>query len=240
LIRSAGIIACSQTLTHPKYPFVSLYDKNPSLQDILASHSTGDFRLDLSLSMYLSSDILDVLQAMRAYTMTVEAYHKGAPLGIEGHKLCDQRNLIQWHVLSLPAASQLAMDFLTSHPLYETCRISAVIFSLGVTFPLPPENAPLSILAKLLRVELCRFEDDMIWSCPVAIRVLCWALTLGGMAAEGARDREWFVSKLKAISPRHALSGWVAVKSVLKSVVWLDCACEFGGNKLWDEALYMR
>jgi len=116
------------------------------------------------------------------------------------------------------------MDILTSHPLYEMCRIAAIIFSLGVTFPLPPENAPLSILAKLLWIELRRFDDDMIWSCSVAIRILCWALTLGGVATEGTRDRQWFVSKIKAISSRHALFTWDAVKCVLGSIVWLDCA----------------
>ena len=76
-IQSASILASSQTLSYPKFPFVSLYDKQLSLQDVRIYQSTSDLQLDISLSMYLPYDIIDVLQAMRAYTITIEAYHEG-------------------------------------------------------------------------------------------------------------------------------------------------------------------
>jgi hypothetical protein len=209
-----------------------------TLQDIISSQPLeGKPGLDPLFASSLSTEMEQVFQAIRAYASIVETYQEGGHFGMDGSIMCDQRNLIQWHLMSLLPASQLGPVFLQSHPIYEACRISAMIFGVGVTFPLPPETAPLSTLAKLLQIELQQHDQNIAWSSLAAVRVLFWAFTLGGIAATGTHNREWFVAELKQLALLHRLNTWDDLKPILKTVLWLDCACDSAGKKLWNEVI---
>jgi hypothetical protein len=149
--------------------------------------------------------------------------------------MCDQRNLIHYHLLSLPPANHLSPD--QSSPVYEACRISALIYSVGVLFPIPAVGSPIQRLAILLQQELAGkdlFEEYA--SKGNEYSLLIWILAMGSIAASNIpAERAWFVQKLAEVNRQAAISSWTQFKSLLTSILWLDCACDRAGEKLWDE-----
>jgi hypothetical protein len=232
-------MAASQTLQPPPFPFTSLRGSEITLQDIINSpYLESKTRLDPLVTLNLTIEMENVFEAIRAYTSIIDSYQEGSLFGVDESIICDQRNLVQWHIIALPPASQFIDNFLQSHPIYEACRLSVMIFGVGVTFPLPAKTTPLSTLARLLQIELQQYDQNIAWiSSPVAVRVLFWVFTLGGIAATGTFNRKWFVSKLKKLALLHGLTTWDDLRPNLKSVLWLDCACDVPGEQLWNEVM---
>jgi hypothetical protein len=198
--------------------------------------------LDPMAAISVTTEMNEVLVAMRAYASTAAAYQDGIQNGFTTavDAMCDWRNLIQWHLLSLPPASQLGPNFGQTHPLYEISRIAALIFGVGVTFPLPFQNAPMPILVRSLQSELREYARTVTLSSWAALHVLLWAITLSGIAATGTADRVWYIDKLTELANANELRTWGDLKMILKSILWLDTACDWAGEKLWDEAMKMR
>jgi hypothetical protein len=180
-------------------------------------------------------ELVEVFQVMKAYTSIVKKYQDGSITEPDLYRICNQRNFVQYRLLSLLPAQNLDQDFRTSHPVYEICRLAGLIFGVGVIFPLPAQTAPLPTLVKLLQAELQepRLESD--WWFPDAVGVLIWVLTLGGIAATGLPNRIWFVATLGRVTARSGLARWRDLKPVLDQILWLDSACDFGGQQLWEE-----
>jgi hypothetical protein len=172
---------------------------------------------------------------MKAYTSIVEKYQDESTTKPDPCRLSNQRNFVQYRLLSLPPAGKLDQDFRKRHPVYEICRLAGLIFGVGVIFPLPAQTAPLPTLLKLLQAELqeSRLESD--WWLPDSVGVLIWVLTLGGIAATGLPNRTWFVAALGRVTARSGLARWRDLKPVLDQILWLDSACDFGGQQLWEE-----
>jgi hypothetical protein len=184
-----------------------------------------------------TTELAEVFQAMKAYTSIVEKYQDGSTTEPDLRRISDQRNFVQHRLLSLPPAGKLDQDFRKSHPVYEICRLAVLIFGVGVIFifPLPARTAPLPTLVRLLQAELQESSFESDWWFPDAVEVLIWVLTLGGIAATGLPNRTWFVAALGRVSACSGLSRWRDLKPVLDGILWLDCACDFGGQQLWEE-----
>jgi hypothetical protein len=150
-------------------------------------------------------------------------------------RITNQRNLVQYHLLSLPPAGQFDKNFRKRYPVYEACRLAGLIFGVGVTFPLPAQTAPFSTLVRFLQAELQASGLESTWPCRDAVRILLWVLTVGGIAATGFPERAWFVATLGRVIARSRLSRWQDLKQVLEPMPWLDSACGYAAKKLWDE-----
>jgi hypothetical protein len=182
-----------------------------------------------------TAELAEVFQAMKAYTSIVEKYEDGSTTEPDLCRICNQRNFVQHCLLSLLPAGKLDQDFRKSHPVYEICRLTGLIFGVGVIFPLPAQTAPLPTLVRLLQTELQESSLESDWWFLDAVKVLIWVLTLGGIAATGLPNRTWFVAALGRVSARSGLARWQDLKLVLDQMVWLDSACDFGGEQLWEE-----
>jgi hypothetical protein len=151
--------------------------------------------------------------------------------------LADQRNMTQYTLLSLPPANQIMPYF--SHPsyasTYEASRVAAIIFGVGVVFPIPAKNTPLHNLALQLQSVLRQPDAAALWSSPKSRMVLLWVLTLGAIAARDSPARAWFVSMLGATVRRSGLSSWADLKNLLNMMIWYDVACDEAGEALWLE-----
>jgi hypothetical protein len=197
-----------------------------------------EYRFTLLCKIGFTVEMVEVFQAIKTYTSIVEKYQDGSTTEPDLCRINNQRNFVQHRLLSLLPARNLDQDFHTSHPVYEICRLAGLIFGVGVIFPLPAQTAPLPTLVKLLQAELqeqeSRLESD--WWFPDAVGVLIWVLTLGGIAATGLPNRTWFVAALGRVTACCGLSSrWRDLKPVLDGILWLDCACDFGGQQLWEE-----
>lgn len=149
--------------------------------------------------------------------------------------LCDSRNSLQWHIMSLAPASQLGIVPSDVTPGYETYRIALMIFGVGVVFPLPAQSAPLPKLVRLLQLELQSSPGSRTELPSIRSNIHLWCLFMGGIAATGTQEREWFVAELRRFCEHDAvsISTWDEVRVILKSVLWLDTACDSGGKDLW-------
>lgn len=209
-----------------------------SLSDIIDYQPfRGHQQPDRILAIDLPRGLAETLQAMRAYVSIVEAIEDGFHSSRDMSVICDMRNLIQHCLMSLPPASQRGAIFISTHPAYETCRIAAVIFGIGVTFPLYAETSPLRTLVKLLQFELLQQEENGEFSSDACAEFLLWALILGGIAATETSYRSWFVWKTRKVALDNGICDWYHLKRIVRSILWMDCACDLEGFKMWNEAM---
>ncbi|CAI7617132.1 unnamed protein product [Penicillium crustosum] len=236
-ISFSDIMSCSVLCVHPCFDFWPL----------------ADYRLGLSIQELLGFGPSDVdqgfarLQAIGATRQMAEAFQavhtyigiiKASPnVTHDVSLLVDQRNLTQHTLLCLAPASELHTFF--SHPThaatYEACRLAALIFGVGVLFPIPAQNTPLNTLARRIQSVLLQPSSRGLWTSSSTRCPLIWILTLGGIAANDTPERAWFASALGDTARKTGLNSWANVKSVLGSMLWYDAACDAAGEALWQE-----
>ncbi|PTU23336.1 hypothetical protein P175DRAFT_0454989 [Aspergillus ochraceoroseus IBT 24754] len=236
-----GIINASKTLSRPYFPFSSLQDgRELTLHHVLYTPiPTWSYQQGSLLQIPMTNEMLDVFHGLRKYVSLVQAFQDGVQPGVDRGTLCDFRNLLQWHIMSLLPASQLGHVIIPFYPMYESCRLALIIFGVGITFPLPPETAPLEKLSKMLQIELESCDYSSLSGTPGATEIRCWCLVLGGIASTETNSRKWFVQQLRRIATAQGLSTWDEVKVVLESTVWVERACDMAGSFLWDEVMIL-
>jgi hypothetical protein len=174
------------------------------------------------------------MQLMSDYVGLIKNRVQGTMMTPDMNQMVHYRNLAHHQLLSLPPAEALGAQFTQLYPRYEACRLAALIFGIGVTFPLPVWAAPFPRLVVLLRESLMSLDLQVAWNDDLPL--LLWILMLAGIAAIHLPDREWLVSALRDVISRIRLVDWEKAKAMLGEVLWLDSACEVGGRTLWDNA----
>jgi hypothetical protein len=232
---STDILAASKALSCPRFRFISQEDDiNPTLQGLLCFGQTdledGFMRL---CTIGFTEELAEVYQAMKTYISIIEKYQEGATSEPDMCKISNQRNLVQYHLLSLTPANQLGDQFRRNYPIYETCRLTGLIIGVGIIFPLPAHTAPLQMLVRCLQAELRAANFDAVFCSRDATGVLLWILTLGCIAATDMPEKVWFVVKLGRVAARLGLLKWQHAKRVLELMPWLDSACSSAGRKVW-------
>jgi hypothetical protein len=237
----SALLTASYLLSQPAFEYIPFHEPRQglTLQELL-----GYTSLEVELGfgrlrqIGFTLEMADVFQALRVYTNIVIEHitvsHPNPDLSL----LCDQRNLVQYHLLTLPSARSLTNWFPHPHhqTIYESCRLAALIYAVGVTFPLPSQCSPLPRLAHLLQETLQQTPDaTSLWTHPQAQVALLWALTLGGIAAENRPERAWFVQTLSQAAVNNGIYSWSELKSVLEFMLWYDTACDRAGYSLWLE-----
>ena len=125
----------------------------------------------------------------------------------------------------------------------DICRAATLVFTLGVTFPLPRAE-PLANAAAGLGHAM-RNSNNI-----PNRRFLFWAAMLGAIAT-GAADTSsasegnenakqsymFFLEQTRRLRGELGLTTWDAAKALLKTFVWLDGACDEGAWKVWTQSL---
>ncbi|RHZ54403.1 uncharacterized protein CDV56_104943 [Aspergillus thermomutatus] len=236
----SAILTASYLLSKPLFEYIPLHAPRQglNLQELLG-YTSLDVQLGFGRLRQIgfTPEMADVFQALRVYTNIVIEHMKESQPNPDLSLICDQRNLVQYHLLSLPSASDLASCFPSRHheTVYEACRLAALIYAVGVTFPLPSQCTPLPRLAKLVHEALQTPDAPFIWAHSQARVALLWILTLGGIAAENLPEREWFVHTLRQAASNHGICRWPDLKAVLEFMLWYDAACDQPGQILWRE-----
>lgn len=106
-----------------------------------------------SRELGFSAELSQLFEAIRSYVHILEGIETRR-IALDLPKIADQRNFIQHSALSLPPGVQISGPYPEGLLLYDACRITALIFCLGVVFPLPYEASPLPILVDMLKQEL--------------------------------------------------------------------------------------
>ncbi|KAJ5352698.1 hypothetical protein N7452_001672 [Penicillium brevicompactum] len=216
-------------LTKPALPFYPLSGASiQSLTTYTIEGPAAEARMNILDEAGLNSDITCSLYELAAYTASIESYVRGDTLRLDAQVMCDRRNLAQYNLMCI--APQTGMQ--QESALSEITRIAAVIYSVGVTFPLAGVGAPFSKLAKLLKHEIADSRILELASFRESTRcLLLWALVMGGITAEES-DKAWYITVLADLIRQYQLTDWRKLKESLKMILWLDSACDMAGKEL--------
>jgi hypothetical protein len=207
-----------------------------SLKNILGIDDFSETpKCEITEGDHVIPEIQSIFRSLRIYVELVETYQDGIQMGMD--TLCDYRNVIQWHIMSLLPSNQLGSAHIDFYPLYEACRLALVTFGVGITFPLPPQTTPLVSLARMLHFELLIYSKGTKNELLEVQSLYGWCLMVGGIAGKGLPERSWYASKLQQYATSRGLSSWHEIRVELKEILWLDSACELAGQILWDEAM---
>ncbi|GKZ64217.1 hypothetical protein AnigIFM50267_003679 [Aspergillus niger] len=221
-------------LSPPPLPFVALSGQNASEIEnhLLLGTMNLVNRLNVLNKLPLESELRQVMHGLRAYTANIDDYISGRSPSYSPQAMCDQRNLVQYHLMSIGPIAGTGLGAIS-----EVCRLATIIYSIGVTFPLSGVRAPFGTLAMTLQSEL--EKNDLINTWPMLEHgdiLFLWILMVGGIAARDGPRRGWFIECLSEIMFVSENVQWSCVKEKLRMILWLDIACDMAGRDVWSEA----
>jgi hypothetical protein len=171
------------------------------------------------------------------YTIIVDDYAQGRLMHISMTTLIDLRNGTQHALISLPAAYSHLPDPRIDEPLYEACRLAAIIYSILVVFPLPASKAPFPELIIQLKEELSNPNSNIKNTWERSPELLLWILFMGGIAAIGLPERTWYVRAISGLAVSMKLSSNARLREILQSFLWLGSTSDGDGCDLWTEVV---
>jgi hypothetical protein len=176
------------------------------------------------------------------FTVIVENHVQGRWTPRTFTVIIDHRNFVQHSLMSLDTAKELYdKDTNMDEPLYECCRLAAIVYSLLVIFPLPPVLGPFEGLAEQLHMELTRIGVN--YDTAPRSKLLLWTLVMGAIASIGCRQRPWFLSQIQTLSAKMDVRDWRQAKEIVESFLWLPSTNDPDGRDLWiemqDETLFL-
>jgi hypothetical protein len=210
------------------------------------------FRVLSSIWPPVKQDIAAVFIHLGEYSAVVQHYTSTKCDDVVLDLLGDSRNLVHHCLLSLPDESgpcelifelpdshqtadteseQNKLSLLLSQQIYHTCRLSALLYALHVTFPIPHFRAPAqSILSALVpRIEWFRARNI---SQPVL--VWCMAVMLS-VLGDNTPEFEDLVSYMVSMSLEEAAVDSVpALLAFLQSFAWVEAAVGDDWTNLWE------
>jgi len=170
-------------------------------------------------------------QRFGTWSMTIDLHHRGVKPICDMALFMDRRNAIQHRLMSLPSGDELEPGEVSSPHMYESIRLSGIIYSAGVTFPLPPSQGIFRRLSGRLKVILEESKFDQCWQ--LYPKSLLCVLVMGGIAALESEERCWYVRNLAVVSRSLDISEWDNVVEEMRHYFWLETACDAGGRLLW-------
>lgn len=251
----------SQKLARPCLPVSRLYGRVKETHDRrklygyaadLASRSCVEETEHLSKlrELGLSADLDEVMLDMRVWVKVIEGYHFGLLTTPDTSLLTAHRDLIQQRLLatlpeedSIPDISVLEESEdargEAAEWINELIQTALLIFSLGVTFPIP-YALPYHRLAKGLRTQLERRMEEALEL--KLFDLLIWVGVLGMLCSEqvGNDLRAWFISFLGTVETKRVGDGarreWsTVIKESLEPFLWSTVSCDAAAEVAWKE-----
>ncbi|KAK0112740.1 hypothetical protein ONS95_014475 [Cadophora gregata] len=243
MIVLGDIISSLNTFSKPTFPPIQIHEAyiDSALDWAKTSPHLPAQILATSFRRYtdfgLSEPLLNILEPLGVTTWAISYHLQGRPNGLTIGEIGRTRAAIMKRLLLLPTAEELGENTAAVEGLpnmYECCRITAFIFSVAVTFPIPNTFDVLQHYVTKLKAAI---EESDVLSCDdrAVGELLVWILTLGGISALGKPERKWFVEQLSRVRDRLEIS-WGDATKVFETFLWLESACGAGGWLLWDES----
>jgi hypothetical protein len=244
IVARGDIISSTNSLAKPRFPPLRIHTVSiANLKAWAISPPRPAIQIQASAFQSLkdygiTESMLQVLDSIGGFTLAVGHYLQGKPFGLKLGEIAGARTAVQQRLLLLQTAEELNIPSSSSKPkpnIYECCRLTALIYSVGVVLPVPNSH---SVLQELVRRLMKAIGVLDIRTFGVELGgVLLWMLVLGGIAALDTPERHWFASQLAWIVRRLDIDDWEGVEDILGSFLWLDNACGQGGRLLWSEAM---
>lgn len=184
------------------------------------------------LHSHLAGDTLcEVLEQMGQLTTALDQYTRGGQAAPDMVELTATRNSLQHQLLSLELTTLEGP--LNELVIAEICRISALIFSDMVLFPLPATQKVKPFLAARLKSLLVTWNVE----CPseAQLRTLAWATMLGCIASTFAAEHDWFLQQLSMHLSKLVILDWPKLRRLCSSFLWWPPVCDSPGRVVWSE-----
>lgn len=139
------------------------------------------------------------------------------------------RSVFQHRMTSLQPIDMTCAIF--DEQIREICRVTLLIFSNMVFFPLPHVSGVNTRLVASLRYSISITGDEFFLQ---NLELMTWALMVGGIAAFPTEHRSWFASTFRNNLIWHA-NDWSEVEGILGAHLWWDYVCEDAGKMFWKE-----
>ena len=181
----------------------------------------------------LTPTAIFVFNAVAAITVAIDHYLKGMRGGLSLGAIATTRTAVQQRVLALPHAFETTESPLRDHSVYESCRLTALIYGVAVIFP-----TPTIVLQELVpRLKLSIEASDIDYDESALSDLFLWMLILGGIAAWDMEERSWFVAQLVVLVRKKTSRDWENIQNTLETFLWMESACSSGGRQLWSEVI---
>jgi hypothetical protein len=115
--------------------------------------------------------------------------------------------------------------------VYEVCRLTVILYSCAVVFPLPTMSGWHLKLCRKIR-KLNQMVDILHWS-PATRPLAVWSLFVASMAGFHYEKKLYFKDTLRVILNQMGLTAWPRIRNVLQEFLWSSLACEQGGQIVW-------
>jgi hypothetical protein len=235
----ADLLAASSDLVHPGLPmswnFGDLDAASRQIQDYSDGHFLGlGFFLNVPAGLPAAALVLfkrlctidRVLDEIRQGDRRVDTAEYMAVLLT--------RNAVHHQLFSLPAWEELGGGERDGYLEvgYEACRLTAMIYSNAVLFPVDPSSGWNSKLLARLRdlIERCDLEPLL----GVKTRsMMLWVLVVAGIAALRTPHRMFYLESIRTYVSFHDCV-WQDVREDLHRFLWSTSACAEGLELLWE------
>ncbi|KAK7995163.1 hypothetical protein PG990_013936 [Apiospora arundinis] len=177
---------------------------------------------DVDSFYFLDDHFKDILMDLRRCCHLIEAHHAckrselPSSLALFGH--C--RDVVQHRLLGLPHSCGDV----------EIARLAGLVFTYGVTYPLPRPNILCSSSALLLQA-----LAETVYLPGQSDEFLLWAAMVGALGMGGSEgETNGFIPCLRDIRDRLGITEWEDGKIICNKFVWLGQGCDEGAALVWD------
>ncbi|KKK20450.1 hypothetical protein ARAM_002906 [Aspergillus rambellii] len=232
-----NLIVASKYLERPYWPLRARLQPDEVAMFLSAfepSWPTNSMPLQSCLKSVVPTAMAWEFHAIRGYNALVHEYSQGLCPTLDMAYVLDLRNMVHYHLLSLPTSAEMLETLQDLPPTYESLRLALIAYSLLVLFPIPLTIEPYPRLAHLLRYELELTQMRLDLWMPM-IEMLLWVLTIGGISSFETVHRPWYVQRLRWMVQMFGVESWEQLKEIMVSIIWLDTPCDVEGMLLWKE-----
>ncbi|KAL2826330.1 hypothetical protein BJY01DRAFT_150208 [Aspergillus pseudoustus] len=162
------------------------------------------------------------------------------------HELGDCRDIVHHRLMSLPDhhdQNEHIMDISRHTPdecqqtrsIYLLLRLGALLYVTHVTFPLP---RPIRLRKFLLSNLSSHFASIIGYNFPAGIplELLLWPATIAAMASRDEPYRMQFMLLVNRLCKETGISTWDDFRDTMRSLAWVDCACDQEGQHIWTDS----
>lgn len=227
----------SAACVRPVFPYSARVDEARVL-DLLATHfgmeTFPSFASGLQIRHELPSAALEVYDRICLLDVLLPFCRSLRRGDAEYDVLLMARSGFYHRLLSSPSWDELPESgkCVRSRAIYELCRVTVLLYSSAVIYPMPPQSG-----WHLKRLECMRavLTSYTVRETPISDdSLLVWCLCVGGVAAFRTSQRYFFQTFLKGTLHRLSLTSSSAVRKINRRFLWSDDACARGAAVLWD------
>ena len=178
--------------------------------------------LDLQMPVYrapgafldwpILPEFKDLFLDLRCYLRQVDLYMAKALPIVPVETLVAWRNINQHRVLSLPPDQD------------QLFRLSVLIFSYNVTFPVPYRNLVQQWVRELV---------PHIHKASESSEAVLWATVVASVSSPDEEVLDCLIDKARRVMTVLKLEHWTDVKTIMTRYLWLASACDVGGERFW-------